>query len=242
MLGGQSTGPIRFPSHPKKGQERVPEINLMDAMNKRNFRNVLISVVATVMIYAAPLQSTYAAPTFQVDVNGVLAGATSIDVGGALYDVIFNDGTCVALFNGCNSASDFAINTPAAVIAASQALLDQVFTNGSVGNFDSSPMLTRGCGPLNITYCDVLTPYASFGLSNVASMITRNYGGTTQDLLVSNISAASLFTATNPNVTWAVWTPSVPVPLPTPLALLFSGCAGLLVFQRLRDQRYCCPA
>jgi hypothetical protein len=32
-------------------------------------------------------------------------GATGIDVGGVLYDVLFMDGSCNSLFAGCNSAS-----------------------------------------------------------------------------------------------------------------------------------------
>ncbi len=66
--------------------------------------------------------------------GGILTGAKGVDVGGTLYDVEFMDGTCVALFNGCdNPATDLTFTTQADALAASQALLDQVFLDGGPG-------------------------------------------------------------------------------------------------------------
>ena len=49
-----------------------------------------------------------AAPILLVDGNGILTGATGVDVSGTLYNVTFADGTCTSLFNGCvNSAFTF---------------------------------------------------------------------------------------------------------------------------------------
>ena len=52
------------------------------------------------------------------------------NVDGSLYDFEFLDGTCVALFSGCDDISDFTFSTVAAATLASQALLDQVRLNG----------------------------------------------------------------------------------------------------------------
>jgi hypothetical protein len=94
--------------------------------------------------------------------GGILTGAKGVDVGGTLYDVEFMDGTCVALFNGCdNPATDFTFTTQADALAASQALLDQVFLDGGQGNFDSTPSLTVGCLVNDdATGCLALTPFA----------------------------------------------------------------------------------
>ena len=51
-------------------------------------------------------------------VGGELQGATGIDVGGRSLDVSFLDGTCIALFSGCNETSDFPFHTEEATDAA----------------------------------------------------------------------------------------------------------------------------
>ena len=78
-------------------------------------------------------------------VGGQLLGASNVNVGGTLYNVQFIDGTCVALFNGCNEASDFTFTEPVSALSAAQALLDQVFLDGPSGSFDSIPYLTANC-------------------------------------------------------------------------------------------------
>jgi len=40
--------------------------------------------------------------TWQVTTDGAPTGVINVKVGGALYDVEFVDGTCVALLDGCN--------------------------------------------------------------------------------------------------------------------------------------------
>lgn len=63
------------------------------------------------------------APRLLVNGNGLLTGANGVDVNGTLYDVTFQEGSCVALFSGCDSAADFAFGTDVAASAASSALL-----------------------------------------------------------------------------------------------------------------------
>jgi len=91
------------------------------------------------------LASTANGATLTVTGGGLLAGATGVNVGGTLYDVEFVDGSCIALFDGCDAITDFEFTTESAAVAASQALLDQVFLNVPQGTFDDTPFLTVGC-------------------------------------------------------------------------------------------------
>ena len=79
-------------------------------------------------------------------------------VDGSSYDVAFSDGTCAALFDGCDSVSDFAFQSYAGALSASLALRDQVFLDSGLGLFDSDPRLTAGCDDPAFG-CQALTPY-----------------------------------------------------------------------------------
>ena len=88
--------------------------------------------------------------------GGQLVGARDVDVGGQLFDVTFEDGTCIDVFDGCDSNSDFLFDEADAILA-SNALLDQVFLNSLFPNIDSTPNLTFGCSADN---CATFTPFA----------------------------------------------------------------------------------
>jgi hypothetical protein len=118
------------------------------------------SSLAILLVLFACLSASANAATLNV-VGGQLLGASKVDVGGDLYDVVFTDGTCSALFSGCDSDSDFAFTTEAAGLAAATALADQVFLDGPEGNFDTLPGLTSGCG--HETVCHAYIPYATNG-------------------------------------------------------------------------------
>ena len=91
-------------------------------------------------------------------VGGQLVGASDVQVGLRTYDVTFEDGSCISLFNGCDDTSDFDFVTPAGAQLAAQALFDQVFINDPLGNFDTNPTLTSGCSdPL---LCGAIIPFA----------------------------------------------------------------------------------
>lgn len=85
--------------------------------------------------------------------NGILQGATGVNVDGTLYDVAFSTGACTALFNGCNEASDFTFTTEASSLLAARALLDQVFIDGPLGQFDTDPFLTVSCSENGSNSC-----------------------------------------------------------------------------------------
>lgn len=129
------------------------------------------AVAALALIASAP-----AAAATQIVTNGILTGATGVVVNGVTYSVAFGDSTCAAAFDGCDSNSDFIFSTNAQVLAAGQALLNQVFLDTAAGNFDSNQALTSGCGFNTLYLCFVAIPYAVGGENFVAGG-PQNWGG-----------------------------------------------------------------
>ena len=161
------------------------------------------------------------AAVLQVDANGELTGAENVIVAGAAYDVSFVDDTCIALFDGCDTVSDFAFQSQDAAQAASRALLEQVFLDGASGAFDSDPALTAGCeAEIN---CIAFTPFfVAAGNPNVVFMIARNFNPALPD----NVGDQAFFLARDAvpaaNFVYAVWRQ---VPEPSSLALFAAGLA-----------------
>jgi hypothetical protein len=141
-------------------------------------------------------------------VGGQLVGASDVDVDGSLYDVAFVEGSCIAVFSGCDELSDFTFQTEAAALLASQALMDQVFLDGGLGNFDTDPLLTFGCG-LPAVSCAALTPFefpvsaASFDVAGADNWASEFFDNASV-LSMGNSSFDT--TAWAPGV-YAVWTP-----------------------------------
>ena len=86
----------------------------------------------------------------------VAKGSAAVLIAGMLYDVTFLDGTCIALFDGCDEVADFDFTNEADALLAAQALLDQVFIDSALGLFDIAPELTFGCGAL-FSKCSTVT-------------------------------------------------------------------------------------
>jgi hypothetical protein len=141
-------------------------------------------------------------------VGGQLVGAFDVNVGGTLYDVEFVDGTCVAFYSGCDELSDFTFQTQATADMASQALLDQVFLDGGLGNFDTDPTLTSGC--TDPSQCDVITPYEMF-TSTFVSQSKASNSLSVDDSVDISITDQNLDTTPLGFRTMAVWS-AVPVP------------------------------
>lgn len=189
-----------------------------------------------ILVCAALSGSEANAATVNV-VGGQLVGASGVDVDGTLYDVEFVDGSCVDLFSGCDESSDFTFTTESDALAASQALLDQVFLDGLGGNFDSAPELTNGCTTGTLSFCDATTPFglneAGFGLIDTAD--ARNDSTDTLDLIQVSILAGSSSTSAADFQVYAVWTA---VPEPT-TALLLSTAFLALAGRKQRDASSC---
>ena len=115
---------------------------------------------AVALLTAAVVAPIVGAATLNI-VNGQLLGASGVDVDGTLYNVEFLDGTCIALFNGCDESTDFTFQSEATADAAGAALMDQVFLDSALGLFDSNPELTAGCSN-TFPSCFVMTPYLAY--------------------------------------------------------------------------------
>lgn len=158
--------------------------------------------------------------------GGILLGASGVDVGGVLYDVAFVDGTCIALFDGCDATSDFAFTDGASATAAAQALLDQVLFDGAQGLFDSFPLLTNGCS--FDLFCFVGFPF-SFQDPFVMLARAENYFSSIQDITSTVLSGPGGDSAPVVDFTWAVFTV---VPEPGTGLLLAAGLVLLSVRKR----------
>ena len=169
------------------------------------------------------------AVTLQINGDGILTGAADVNVGGVLYDVQFLDGSCISLFAGCDNASDdFAFTNETDAVIAAQALLDQVFTDTTLGQFDSVVDLTNGCTNSGLGACGVDIPYAlgNIGVDVVDVVAVENFFVESADRVGLFPSSPDFDTTPNPAFTYAVWS-LASVPEPGTLALLSLGLLGL---------------
>jgi len=196
-------------------------------------RKLAFAFGAAVALVAAPA----CAATQIVNGSGVLTGATGVNVNGTSYGVTFADGSCPALFGGCNDSSDFVFTTSAAAGDAAQALLDQVFLDTGLGSFDSNPQLTLGCETAGIFGCFAGVPYAG-GL--IVYWQDANNGTTFGDSVFPGFGTlADSDTSNAGGHVWAIFTLSAGVaggvPEPSTWAMMLLGFGGIgLAMRRKR--------
>jgi len=187
---------------------------------QRLFRATIGTLASFIVLLLA--SSSAGAATLNVS-GGQLLGASGVIVDGSSYDVEFLDGTCIALYGGCDELTDFTFQTAAAAALASQALLDQVFLDGA-NLFDTDPELTNGC--TSGRQCRAFTPYETS--QNVKTISAQNFAG--QDFAGGSFNFQ--FTddlSQTANGVYAVW--SI-VPEPGPAVLMGLGLLGLAVRNR----------
>jgi hypothetical protein len=162
-------------------------------------------------------------------VAGQLVGASNVDVGGILYDVEFVEGTCISVFGGCDSPDDFAFTDLAAVNAASQALVDQVFLDVAAGDFDTDPTTTYGC--TNASIGSAQTPYLLVDVDNVAVGIALNPAAEAGDGIGDGPTLRTADSAVGAGqfYVFAVWTPVAAPVVPAVPGLGLLVLAFLLV-------------
>jgi PEP-CTERM motif len=179
--------------------------------------------LSTLFAFTVALANAAHAAVLQVS-GGELTGATGVNVNGSLYDVRFVEGTCVSLFSGCNDVG-FTFHTSTDAVAASQALLDQVFLDSSSGNFGTQPSLTFGCE--NPGTCNVATPIFLGPFNLIEVGFASNTDATGDSAFVTRFEATRDTGGSDSALVWAVWTVSSSVPEPATLALFGIALAGL---------------
>ena len=169
--------------------------------------------------------------------NGILMGATDVDVDGGLYDVLFLDGTCIELYDGCDESTDFPFTNPAnlndsvLLRAAMQALLDQVFIDSPSGAFDTQPALMNGCDVVG--GCNIATPLFVNGAGNLGVAVTFNWTPEHRDVISvgsggSNTGDTSPVPGFDDMRAYAVWNGASAVPVPSAIWLFGSALLGLV--------------
>jgi len=193
------------------------------------------------LLLSACISVSHANVIHVTDASGNLLGAENVLVDGTLYDVAFSDGTCIALYKGCDEPSDFIFSTRSLADLASRALLDTVFIDIVSGKFfDTQHTLTNGCS--TGIFCYVMTPYNMLAddgtFVSVAGSWIINYNAQFNQhdqIQTPNYQHIIVDVSDVTNKTYAVWTKAVDVPEPGTVILLSLGLAGLS-FSRYRKQ------
>jgi hypothetical protein len=144
-------------------------------------------------------------PTF--DGAGNLTGAKAVNVLGTLYDVAFVDGTCVAVFGGCDEVTDFTFHFLNDAKAGAQAVVDFVVAAG----FGNKPKDIFGCVGKNLSEpAYVLVPWSFRSESPYVWAGMAEFYASSPPVVDNTGLSPTYDTASDQCITWAVFTPAVP--------------------------------
>jgi hypothetical protein len=199
----------------------------------------MLRVICTLFIFGF-VSVSHASVIFitEKDANGVtsLLGADNVEVNGLYYNVRFLDGSCIALFNGCDDPADFFFGYVGDALDASISLLDQVFIRGT--GFDIAPELINGCSN-GRSGCNIFTPYAYVNGFSFCHLGAQSAGCHSRDVIeITMFLPGSERAVVNSDFlyyTYAVWSKPVEASAPGTAMLLLMGIAGLIVSQRRKQ-------
>lgn len=202
-------------------------------------------LIALLILVCVGWAGSVNAATITRAANGLMTGATSINVAGVLYDVEFLSGSCNSLFNDCTG---FQFTTPESGETASLALYNQVLLEGFSDGAGSTIYTPRYGAPAGlfvtpgeccldgIVDVTILIPFVSSDLSSGNPWGEPGTGAflLQDDEIVSATNGISPYgagSAAVPSV-YVNWTLSA-VPLPAAAWLFISAIAGLAGAKRL---------
>ncbi len=184
--------------------------------------------------------TTYVTATTLQITDGQLMGALGVTVDGQLYDVEFIDDSALSIWGSTDY--DFTFKTAWQSGLASAALLEQVFIDSELYNFDTDPNLTAGIGPMSSQgSANVLTPYL-FEETGYPQMVRANWASNhyieVDDASSYNGQSYSIYmdSAGYEVFVYAKWSEASAVPEPNTLMLFGVGCLGLAGFSRRRKE------
>ncbi len=177
----------------------------------------------------AAVATTAHAATLTTNGLGQVTGASGVTSEGESYTIVMADGTCAALFSGCNDDADFLPLDASNRLAAQRALVDFLEAVWAQGH---GPGDIVGCIG-SISQCSVYAPWEIVEpvtnpvfASTVAGLLTVSglaQGGTQGISSIQDFAAAE-------TVAWAYVTVSVPEP--GSLLLVSAGLAALSLRRR----------
>jgi hypothetical protein len=204
------------------------QINLKVKPKEITMKFIKHAIIAGTLAFAT-LNVANASPILNISpTDYTLLGASGVNVGGTFYDVTFGDGIV-------DASAITAFTTPDGAQAASQALLDQVFSGGYYTFFFSS----NGCPSTD--YCGTITPFASVDgnvIGYVAWSFPSDLYGDDLVLVYSGSGGTDAFdTADQPYFNLARWTPVAAIPEPETYAMMLAGLGLLGFVSRRRKQK-----
>lgn len=204
---------------PKIRHSTTAGVSMRNPFRPSRVRVALAGMAGLIAMTALPAQAL--TRIFEGD---VLAGADSVDVQGTLLDVRFYDGSCVAVFTGCDEGDDFlfgSMGSPTPRDAARSLTREVLGRNSDI----QSPYIGPVLGCTDVFNCDFIAPYSIDARRQVVSGIAAVNKVSSYGFTVTALSS-TLDTSTLDDEVYARWSLS-PIPEPSPAALMLVGLLAL---------------